>query len=95
MPSIFQTESEIREENARKLYEERQQNQLLPTTKVYNAIVDNNLELLQIELNNNFDIESKVFNQLTPLLLAASLGRFQIVNELLERGANVKSEDGK
>lgn len=62
--------------------------------KLYTALINGNLDLVKEILDTGLDINCKVTNDWTPLFLTASQVSVHIVEELLKRGADAKTNRG-
>lgn len=62
-------------------------------TKLYSAIVDNDLKKVKEALQNGADIEETFFEGSTPLILATIKNYAEIVNYLLEAGAIASAQN--
>lgn len=62
--------------------------------QLYIAISNNNLQVVIEELDGGFDVNSKLSNDYSLLFLAASYGHFDIINELVNRGADINVNRG-
>ncbi|VEN33586.1 unnamed protein product [Callosobruchus maculatus] len=63
--------------------------------QLYRSICSGDITVVQQVLDDGYDVNSPVYDNWTPILLAVSLGKYELIELLVNRGANINSnKDG-
>ncbi|GLV41008.1 gasz [Carabus blaptoides fortunei] len=88
---LFESEKEKRKKIVAENYRKLRELKNTSVNKLYTALINGNLDLVKEVLDTGLDVNCKVTDDWTPLFLTASQVSVHIVEELLKRGADAKT----